>query len=555
MNAWDEQLGVDLLAAVEQAADGRRVRAVTITGAGRGFSSGADLKAGFEPTPEGHPGRRAAPARALPPDHHRHPARCPSRCWPRSTGPAVGDRLLAGARLRPRRWPRESAYFLLAFVNIGLVPDGGSSLLVPARVGLRARGRDGDAGRARPGAAGAGVGPDQPRRRRRRVRRARSTRWPSASPPARPRSYAGSKRQLNAWIYSRGWTSSSSSRPRSSRRWPRSGDFLEGVQAFLEQAPAALQGVAESDARGAPTDRLPARGPCRHTTLRRACARWLRSLLAPDRSPACSSPRPAARRTPTDIHTLYILDLRASALVVFIGVEGMLICSLFKFRARRGRVAAQIHGNTRLEIGWTVGAAVILVFITVVTFIKLPAIKNPPAVGHRRQRQPGRRATRCFASTDQQPPPKGADAEHHRRRPAVRVALPVPAAERQDVFAYDGHGACPVGMTVIARHHVRRRRPLVVDPGARRQDGRDPRLHRTDLVQDRRSRPARLHGPVRRAVRAQPREHVRRASSRVPFDAVPGLVRPPGGGQQAARTRRQAARSAQKQQQSRSSSP
>ena len=30
----------------------------------------------------------------------------------------------------------ESAYFLLAFVNIGLVPDGGSSLLVPERVGF-----------------------------------------------------------------------------------------------------------------------------------------------------------------------------------------------------------------------------------------------------------------------------------------------------------------------------------------------------------------------------------------------------------------------------------
>ena len=30
----------------------------------------------------------------------------------------------------------ESAYFLLAFVNIGLVPDGGSSVFVPARVGF-----------------------------------------------------------------------------------------------------------------------------------------------------------------------------------------------------------------------------------------------------------------------------------------------------------------------------------------------------------------------------------------------------------------------------------
>src|SRR5918994_333336 len=53
MNAWDKQLGTDLLAAVEMAAGDQGVRAVTITGAGRAFSSGADLRAGFDPTPEG----------------------------------------------------------------------------------------------------------------------------------------------------------------------------------------------------------------------------------------------------------------------------------------------------------------------------------------------------------------------------------------------------------------------------------------------------------------------------------------------------------------------
>jgi heme/copper-type cytochrome/quinol oxidase subunit 2 len=50
---------------------------------------------------------------------------------------------------------------------------------------------------------------------------------------------------------------------------------------------------------------------------------------------------------------------------------------MVKFRARKGQTAAQIHGNTRLEIGWTVGAFLILVFITVFTFITLPGIKNP----------------------------------------------------------------------------------------------------------------------------------------------------------------------------------
>lgn len=70
--------------------------------------------------------------------------------------------------------------------------------------------------------------------------------------------------------------------------------------------------------------------------------------------------------------------LFALSVVVFIGVEGALIYSLFKFRARKGRVPAQIRGNTRLEIGWTVGAALILVVIAVVTFTQLDEIRNAP---------------------------------------------------------------------------------------------------------------------------------------------------------------------------------
>src|SRR6201999_451171 len=78
------------------------------------------------------------------------------------------------------------------------------------------------------------------------------------------------------------------------------------------------------------------------------------------------------------IKTLYVMVF-VLALIIFLGVEGALIYALFKFRARKGRVAAQIHGNTKLEIGWTVGAAVILVFLTVATFVMLPGIKNPAA--------------------------------------------------------------------------------------------------------------------------------------------------------------------------------
>jgi cytochrome c oxidase subunit II len=78
-----------------------------------------------------------------------------------------------------------------------------------------------------------------------------------------------------------------------------------------------------------------------------------------------------------DIQDLYIIVL-VVALVIFFGVEGALLYALIKFRARKGAVPAQIRGNTRLEIGWTVGAAVILVILAVATFVKLPDINNPP---------------------------------------------------------------------------------------------------------------------------------------------------------------------------------
>jgi cytochrome c oxidase subunit 2 len=77
------------------------------------------------------------------------------------------------------------------------------------------------------------------------------------------------------------------------------------------------------------------------------------------------------------IASLYKVVLYIAA-VVFVIVEGALFYSLLRFRAKKGAVAAQIHGNTRLEIGWTVAAALILVALTVVTFIHLPAIINPP---------------------------------------------------------------------------------------------------------------------------------------------------------------------------------
>ena len=79
-----------------------------------------------------------------------------------------------------------------------------------------------------------------------------------------------------------------------------------------------------------------------------------------------------------DIDTLYKIALYI-AIVIFLIVEGTLIWSLVRYRYRRGGPeAAQMRGNTPLELGWTIGAASILVVLTAVTFVYLSRIENPP---------------------------------------------------------------------------------------------------------------------------------------------------------------------------------
>ena len=103
-------------------------------------------------------------------------------------------------------------------------------------------------------------------------------------------------------------------------------------------------------------------------------------VLAPSAMANFITPKSGGSPNANSIDTLYKLILYV-AIAVFVIVEGALVYSVYKFRAKRGAVAAQIHGNTRLEIGWTVAAALILVVITVITFIKLPSIINPPNSG------------------------------------------------------------------------------------------------------------------------------------------------------------------------------
>jgi 2-(1,2-epoxy-1,2-dihydrophenyl)acetyl-CoA isomerase len=240
LNAWNVQLGADLLAATRQVAADDDVRAVVVTGAGRGFSSGADLKdvSGGETTPDGRPDVYKTLTERY------HPIMVSIREMPKPViaavnGPAVGigcslalcsDLILAA----------ESSYFLLAFVNIGLVPDGGSSLFVPTRIGmartteLMMLGERLSAAKALEWGLINRVFPDD--------RLADETAALAARLAAGPtRSYAGTKRQLNNWLYSR-MAEQLELEAQIQQEMAASDDFVEGAMAFAQRRPARFGG-------------------------------------------------------------------------------------------------------------------------------------------------------------------------------------------------------------------------------------------------------------------------------------------------------------------------
>ncbi|HYH58801.1 MAG TPA: enoyl-CoA hydratase [Thermoleophilaceae bacterium] len=232
LNAWTSEFGGELGQAVNRDAADPSVRAVLITGAGRGFSSGADLKAGFEPHPDdGMPNV----AREL--HEVYHPIIVGVRELEKPVvaavnGPAVGiglslalacDLILAA----------ESAYFGLAFVNIGLMPDGGSTLFVPATVGkarafqMAMLGERIEAHRALDWGLINAVHPDD-----RLMDEADGLVERLAAGPTR--SYAGTKRALNRMLYP-DMHGQLDLEAELQHALARSKDFQEGVTAFVEK--------------------------------------------------------------------------------------------------------------------------------------------------------------------------------------------------------------------------------------------------------------------------------------------------------------------------------
>src|SRR5215471_14882776 len=198
MNAWSNGLSDDLLTVLREVGHDEEIRAVLLTGAGRAFCAGADLKEGAVDAQAGELDTYTILTRWY------HPIVTAIRQLPKPVvtavnGPAAGagvSMALAGDLVVAA----ESAYFMLAFVGIGLVPDGGSSLFVPSRVGFTRAMEMAMLGEPVPAAKAAEWG-------------LINFAWPDAEFAAKAealvqrladgptKSYAGSKRELNHWLY------------------------------------------------------------------------------------------------------------------------------------------------------------------------------------------------------------------------------------------------------------------------------------------------------------------------------------------------------------------
>jgi 2-(1,2-epoxy-1,2-dihydrophenyl)acetyl-CoA isomerase len=236
LNAWTRQLGRELITALDDAAGDRDVRAVVLTGAGRAFSSGADLKAGEL----GDNGPDVlGPLREI-----YNPLILSVRTIPKPViaavnGPAVGigcslalasDLIVAA----------QSSYFLLAFVNIGLGLDGGASQSLLARVGhARAFEIAYLGGRVTPEQAFAWNMVNEVVEDGRLTQRVTELARQLAGGP--PGSYATIKRTINERAYA-GFEELLELEAVLQQERAESADFMEGVLAFVQKRPAKFTG-------------------------------------------------------------------------------------------------------------------------------------------------------------------------------------------------------------------------------------------------------------------------------------------------------------------------
>ncbi len=242
MNAAGLDLAGELSHAFSNIAAGNvKARAIVLTGEGRGFCSGANLAGGGATARELDVDGKPDAGRALETTYNPLVTQmrdCPLPVVTAVNGAAagvgcslalLGDLIVAG----------ESAYFLQAFRRIGLVPDGGSTYLLPRAIG-RARAMEMALLGEKIGAAKAlewglvnRVVPDAD---------LRSTAIELAKELANGPASLGAIRKLIWESLDTDWTGQLQAERKAQKIAGKSEDFIEGVSAFLQKRVAAFKG-------------------------------------------------------------------------------------------------------------------------------------------------------------------------------------------------------------------------------------------------------------------------------------------------------------------------
>ena len=136
LNAINDVMLAELTEAVEDAAQDESVRCVVLTGAGRAFGSGQDLKT----LSQGHASASGGSLKVSDHLHKYHRVVLALREMPKPVIAAVRG-VAAGiscniALACDMRIASDDARFIEAFARIGLVPDGGGGYFLPRLVGV-----------------------------------------------------------------------------------------------------------------------------------------------------------------------------------------------------------------------------------------------------------------------------------------------------------------------------------------------------------------------------------------------------------------------------------
>jgi enoyl-CoA hydratase/carnithine racemase len=140
LNAWTPLMHQEVKAAMRAASDDPQVRAIVLTGAGRGFCAGADMSA--------LQGIQSGERRERPPEEpfnrqahqsfqrtHSYFPSVPKPILAAVNGPCAGLGMVI-ALYADMRFASENAVFMTAFSRRGLIAEHGISWLLPRLVGL-----------------------------------------------------------------------------------------------------------------------------------------------------------------------------------------------------------------------------------------------------------------------------------------------------------------------------------------------------------------------------------------------------------------------------------